>query len=113
MAWILIYTVHGGTPHISGNKYWAETRESKGTMNEGGVLYGSKDFKTERYYINNFKSPLKFNAMKKLISLFKVSKEQPRGLSSFLKIEFKEELVNIDMPHVGGYKPGSRTKIAR
>jgi hypothetical protein len=51
--------------------------------------------------------------MKKLISLFRTSKEQSRGLSSFLKIEFKEELVNIDMPHVGGYKPGSRTKVSR
>ena len=56
---------------------------------------------------------LKSNAMKKLFSLFKVAKEQPRCLSSFLKIEFKEELVNIDMPHVGGYKPGSRTKVER
>ena len=51
--------------------------------------------------------------MKKLISLFKVSKEQSKCLSSFLKIEFKEELVDIYMPHVGGYKSGSRTKMAR
>jgi hypothetical protein len=84
---------------------------------EGGATHGAKDFIHENRTIDHIKtyikSPLKNKAMKKLISLFKVSKEQPRCLSSFLKIEFKEELVNIEMPHVGGYKPGSRTKVCR
>ena len=50
--------------------------------------------------------------MKKLIELFTGSKEQKKSLSAFLKIEFKEELVSIDMPHVGGYSAGSLTKVS-
>jgi hypothetical protein len=49
--------------------------------------------------------------MKKLIELFTGSKEQTKCLSAFLKMEFKEELVSIDMPHVGGYSAGSLTKV--
>ena len=112
MAWILIYIAYSETPQIRPIYTRQKDMELNGRLNKKGEPYGSNEFKNEYNYIN-IKSPLKFNAMKKLIALFKVSKEQPRCLSSFLKIEFKEELVNIDMPHVGGYKPGSRTKIAR
>ena len=49
--------------------------------------------------------------MKKLIGLFTGSKERSMCLSAFLKIEFKEELVSLNMPHVGNYPAGSRTKV--
>ena len=49
--------------------------------------------------------------MKKLIGLFTGSKERSMCLSAFLKMEFKEELISLNMPHVGGYSAGSRTKV--
>lgn len=47
--------------------------------------------------------------MKKLISLFTTTK--PQNLKTFLNIDIKDELISFDMPNVGEYKEGSRTKI--
>lgn len=46
--------------------------------------------------------------MKKLLfTLFSTSK--PKNLKDFLRLEIKDQLINLDYPNVGNYIGGSRT----
>lgn len=44
-----------------------------------------------------------------LMKFFKRNK--PKSLKHYLNIEFKDALIPVEMPNVGTYKSGSRTKL--
>ena len=45
----------------------------------------------------------------KLIKLFYPDK--PKGLKDYLLTEITDDLIPVEMPNVGTYQPGPRTKI--
>lgn len=47
--------------------------------------------------------------MKQLLKLLFGTPNRDKNLRHFLKTEFKEELIPLNMPNVGTYKPGPRT----
>lgn len=47
--------------------------------------------------------------MKKLFTLFSSNTTKPKNLKEFLRLEIKDQLINLDYPNVGNYTVGSRT----